>query len=64
METNKEIDKDVPNLLVAYRNEVEEAARDAARDARRWHKREENPIVVWRDGKNVILSPDEIKIDE
>ena len=64
METNRKIDKDVPNLLVAYRKEVEEAARDATRNARLWHKREGNPIVVWRDGKVVILSPDEIQIDE
>ena len=64
MERNRKIDKDVPNLLVAYRKVVEEAVREAARDARLRHKREGNPIAAWRDGRVVILQPDEIKIDE
>ena len=37
-----------------------EAMRQAVREALQRHKRLGNPIAVWRDGRVVWLSPDEI----
>lgn len=45
-------------------DEVTRRARQAVRDALREHKRAGNPIAIWRDGKVVILPPEEIPDDE
>ena len=37
-----------------------EAMREGVREALRLHKRLGHPIAVWRDGRVVWLSPDEI----
>ena len=58
------MDLNVPDLLIRYHREVAEAAREAVRDALLRHKREGNSVAVERDGKVVILNPDEINIDE
>jgi hypothetical protein len=63
MATNKILDRNVPDLLVRYHKEVEEAARTAVRDALLRQKREGNPVPVSRDGRVVILQPDEINVD-
>lgn len=39
---------------------VDEAIRKATREALKKHKLAGNPIAVWRDGKVVILKPEEI----
>jgi hypothetical protein len=44
-------------------NEVTQRARQAVRDALREHKRAGNPVAIWRDGKVVILPPEEIPDD-
>jgi hypothetical protein len=62
MEIDRKIDKEVPNLLVKYRGEVEESVREGVREALLRHKREGNSVAVWRDGRVVILSPDEIPV--
>jgi hypothetical protein len=36
------------------------AVEQATRDAVQMHKRLGNPIAIWREGKVVILQPDEI----
>jgi hypothetical protein len=36
----------------------------AAREAVRQHKLAGNPIATWRDGKVVIIQPEDIVIDE
>jgi hypothetical protein len=64
MDTDKTVDKNVPDLLVRYHAEVAEAARDAVRDALLRHKREGNPVAVERDGEVVLLNPDEIEVNE
>jgi hypothetical protein len=38
----------------------QEAARKAVRAALLEHKRHNNPVAVWRDGKVVIVPPEEI----
>lgn len=42
---------------------IDEALREAARDARRFHKAIGNPMATWRDGKVVWIHPDDIQVD-
>lgn len=42
---------------------IDEALREAARDARRFHKAIGNPMVTWRDGKVVWVQPEDIRVD-
>jgi len=37
-------------------------ANRAVRKALREHKRAGNPVAVWRDGKVVVLQPEEIEV--
>jgi hypothetical protein len=39
---------------------IERALRAAVRDALQRHKRDGDPVAVWRDGRVVWLSPDQI----
>lgn len=48
------------NLLIEYGDVVDKAIRQAVREALLKHKRAENPVAVWRDGKVVLLQPEEI----
>jgi len=64
MDSNRKIDPDTPNLLVKYRLLVREAIKKGTREALLMHKRAGNPVAVWRDGKVVLLEPDEIILDE
>ncbi len=43
------------NVLVA-------AAKEAVREALAQHKARGNPVVVWRDGRVVMLPPEEIEL--
>ncbi len=43
---------------------AEEALKVAVAEAIAEHKRNGNPIAVWRDGKVVIVPPDEIVVPE
>ena len=47
--------EDVPRILAAMRRAVRAALLE--------HKRLGNPVAVWRDGRVVWLSPDEIPVD-
>jgi hypothetical protein len=42
---------------------IDEALREAARDARRLHKAFGRPMATWQDGQVVWVQPDEIQID-
>jgi hypothetical protein len=42
--------------------EIDEALRRAVREALLRHKKLGNPIAVWRDGKVVIVPPEEIPV--
>lgn len=64
MAADKKLDLNVPDLLVHYHDEVAVAAREAVSDALLRHKREGNHVAVEQDGKVVILSPDEIDVNE
>ena len=53
-----------PNLLVQYGDLVEKGIKKAVREALFEHKRAGNPVAVLRDGKVVVLQPEEIEISE
>ena len=47
--------EDLPRIL--------KAMTEAVREALLRHKRLGNPVAVWRDGRVVWLSPEEIRVD-
>lgn len=51
--------KDLESYL-ADKTKVEGALRAAVRDALIRHKAAGNPVAVWRNGKVVLLRPEEI----
>jgi hypothetical protein len=55
-----------PTLAERFADEasVGEALREAARDARRFHKAMGNPMATWIDGKVVWVQPEDIRIDD
>ncbi len=60
MEADKKLKLDSPNLLVVHREAVDKAIKKAVRDALLKHKRANNTVAIWRDGKIVLLPADEI----
>ena len=42
---------------------IDEALKEAARDARRLHKALGNPMATWRNGQVVLVRPEDINID-
>ena len=42
---------------------IDEALREAARDARRLHKAFGRPMATWKDGQVVWVQPGDIQID-
>jgi len=55
------INTDNPSF-VDFGKDVERALQRAVRQALLMHKRIGNPIAIWRDGKVVIIPPEEIVI--
>ena len=49
--------------LMAQADKLTAACREAVRDALLFHKRNGNSIAVWRDGRVVIVPPEEIVVD-
>ena len=43
---------------------IDTALKEAARDARRFHKAMGNPMATWEDGKVVWVQPEDIVVDE
>jgi hypothetical protein len=43
---------------------IDEALREAARDARRFHKATGNAMATWKDGKVAWVQPEDIVVDE
>ena len=41
---------------------IDEALNEAVREAVRLHKRMGQPLAVWRDGKTVWISPEEVDL--
>lgn len=62
MAEHRKIEEDVPDLLVKYHEAVTTAFRKAVKDALLRHKRNGNSIAVARNGKVVVLRPEEISV--
>jgi hypothetical protein len=43
---------------------IDEALKEAARDARRFHKALGNPMATWQDGQVVWVQPHDIEVDD
>jgi hypothetical protein len=43
---------------------IDEALKEAARDARRLHKALGNPMANWKDGEVVWVQPEDIDVDD
>jgi hypothetical protein len=43
---------------------IDDALREAARDARRFHKARGNPMATLVDGKVVWVQPEDIRVDD
>jgi hypothetical protein len=52
-----------PEELLEEAEPLTAAARHAVREALTVHKKLGNSIVVWRDGRVIIVPPDEIQLD-
>ncbi|MEO6334074.1 MAG: hypothetical protein ABIO91_03750 [Pyrinomonadaceae bacterium] len=63
MEADKEVKQNEPDLFVRYSDEINKAYERAVREALLRHKQAGNPVAISREGKVVILQPDEIEID-
>lgn len=62
METNKTVADNVQDIFAKYGDEVAEACERAVREALLKHKQAGNPVAVARDGKVILLQPDEIDV--
>lgn len=62
MATSEKLKSDSANLLVKNRKIVVRAYRKAVREALLKHKQANNPVAVWRNGKIVLLSAEEIPV--
>ncbi len=63
MERDQELDKNGQDLFYRYKDEINKAYDRAVRAALLKHKLAGNPVPVERDGKMVILQPDEITVE-
>jgi len=51
-------------LFLTHGKEIEEILRRAVQHALLMHKRAGNPIATWKDGKVVIVPPEEIPVED
>jgi len=64
MESDKTVVELKQDLFVRYSEEINKAYERAVREALLMHKRAGNPVPIYRDGKVVIVPPDEIIIED
>jgi hypothetical protein len=62
MESDKELTKNGQGIFAKYGEEISKACERAVREALLKHKQAGNPIAVLRDGKVVVLQPNEIEV--
>jgi hypothetical protein len=55
-------EKKSPGLLLAY--QAERALKEAVAEAIAEHRRNGVPIAIWRDGKVVLVPPDQIGVSD
>ncbi len=63
MEKTNKVDSGAEDLFEKHKDEITPAYQRAVREAILKHKRNGHPIATVRDGKVVVLQPDEIEID-
>ena len=52
------------NLLVEHGKEIEKILRFAVRQAVISHKKAGNSVAIWKDGKAILIAPDEIEVEK
>lgn len=52
------------NLFITHGKEIEGILRRAVRSALLEHKRAGNPIASWKDGKVVLIRPEDIPVED
>ncbi|MEW6208567.1 MAG: hypothetical protein AB1631_09385 [Acidobacteriota bacterium] len=52
------------DMFIKNADIIVKIVRRAVRHALLDHKRAGNPVAVWKDGRVVLLQPDEIPVDE
>ena len=62
MEPDKNVGTENLNIYVRFGDRISDACQRAVREALQRHKTAGNPIAISRDGKVVILQPDEIEM--
>ena len=62
MEKTEKVESESVNLLLAHLDEILPAMRRAVHDALLRHKKLGNSIAIGREGKVVILQPEEIEM--
>jgi hypothetical protein len=62
METDETINSESADLLTVNREAIYKAFKNAVKDALLKHKWANNPIAIWRDGKVVLIQPEDILI--
>ncbi len=62
MKKTRKAGRDVRNLPFEIKAEM--AIKEAVAEAIAEHKRQGHPIAIWRDGKVVLIPPDEIAVSE
>ena len=50
------------DFSIARDKEMEAYLQEAIKNALKMHKAAGNPIAVWKDGKVVLISPEDIKV--
>ena len=63
MDKNASLGNSQYGILARYNDEINRAYERAVRAALRKHKLAGNPVAISRDGKVVLLQPDEIEVD-
>jgi hypothetical protein len=60
MKTDRKFREDMKGIPLQIRAEM--ALKEAVAEAIAEHKRRGNPIALWRDGKVVVIPPEEIVV--
>ena len=63
MEKDQKVGPDDQNIFTRFGDRISEACERAVREALRDHKLAGNPVAIFRDGKVVLLKPEEIDVD-
>jgi hypothetical protein len=62
MGTDKRLDKNGGDLFDIYSEEINKAYQRAVREALLKHKQAGNPVAVVRDGKVILIQPEDINV--